>query len=367
MKIAFRTDSSVEIGTGHVMRCLALADELIHRGHECIFITRAHKGHLSEKIRSHGHRVEMLPSDTTCDKQATRFEWNDHARWLGTHWEQDAQQTQLVLSDRAVDWLVVDHYALDRNWEQLVGKHVSRVFVVDDLADRGHSCDVLLDQNLGRQVGDYDGLLEASCLRLVGPQYALLRPEFAELRKISVDRRQNAKVYRLFVSLGGIDRTNVTGKLLGALSTLALPSYLELDIVMGSAAPYLEDVQELAKQLSCTATVSVNVKDMAERMSRADLAIGAAGSTSWERCCLGLPAILIVIAENQHAAAGALKASGAAIIANSIEEALDALQMLISSPNSAQVLKRMSVGGSSLVSGDGCSKVVELMLGRLKV
>lgn len=358
MKVAFRADASVQIGTGHVMRCLTLADELARQGHQCRFVCREHQGHLGDLIASKGYGLTLLPSHSDSELVLKDRGSDNYALWLGVPWQEDARQTLDALKAWKPDWLVVDHYALDAKWERALADAAGKIMVIDDLANRPHECALLLDQNLGRVASDYDGLLPAECQRLIGPRYALLRPEFAALREQSLSRRRNPELKRILISLGGVDRTNVTGRVLEALSESALPRSTKLDIIMGAAAPYLDDVRQQTARLPFKATVSVNVKDMAQRMCLADLAIGAAGSTSWERCCLGLPAILMVLAENQKSAAEALKRSGAVIITDSGEGVRTELERLMNSDNTEKRLTRMIQVVSDLVQGDGCARVV---------
>src|SRR5690606_19758298 len=256
-----------------------------------------------------GYDLTLFPA-LSGNKPAVNDQNSDnYALWLGVSWQEDARETQVALNQWKPDWLAVDHYALDQEWERALASTVSKIMVIDDLANRTHQCALLLDQNLGRCMSDYDNLLPRNCKRLIGPDFTLLRPEFARLRERSLKRRQHPEVKRILISLGGVDRTNVTGQILDRFAESELPECIELDIVMGAASPHLAEVRQQASQLLFKTTVSASVADMAERMMLADLSIGAVGSTSWERCCLGLPAILMVLAENQKSAAEALKKS----------------------------------------------------------
>lgn len=358
MRVAFRADASVQIGTGHVMRCLTLADELTRQGHECRFVCREHEGHLGELIRSKGYGLTLLLSRSDSDLDTTGSDSDDYALWLGVPWQEDARQTLDALTTWKPDWLVADHYALDAEWELALIDVVGRILVIDDLANRPHECALLLDQNLGRLESDYDDLLPENCQRLIGPHYALLRPEFAKLRERSLKRRQHPKLKRILVFLGGVDRTNVTGQVLDALAESALPADIELDIVMGAAAPYLEEVRLLATRLPFRAAVSVSVTDMAERMCLADLSIGAAGSTSWERCCVGLPAITVVLAENQRSIGEALATNGASFLIDIARIADDLSRMVeclyVSVDNCQLMIRKASV----VCDGLGVKRVI---------
>ena len=190
MQIAFRADASIQISTGHVMRCLTLAEELKRQGHDCFFICREHKGHLGDLIAEKGFSLHLLPTAES-EHASADFNWSDHARWLGVTWQRDAEQTRAILSNQPVDWLVVDHYALDIGWEQQTAEYAAQIMVIDDLADREHQCDLLLDQTFGRNAADYRPLVPKNCELLCGSQYALLRPEFAEFRPYSCSAAAN--------------------------------------------------------------------------------------------------------------------------------------------------------------------------------
>jgi UDP-2,4-diacetamido-2,4,6-trideoxy-beta-L-altropyranose hydrolase len=288
-----------------------------------------------------------------------------HAHWINTDWATDAQYTQQALNrlrgDGPVDWLVVDHYALDARWEEALCQEAARIMVIDDLADRPHACDLLLDQNLGRARKCYDGLLKGKPETLIGPQYALLRPEFAVLRAQSLARRQsNPQLRRLLVTMGGVDEVNATGKILTALQNCALLPDLRVTVVMGPHAPWLAQVQAQATQMPWCTEVLSGVDNMAQIMTESDLAIVAAGSTSWERCCLGLPAIQIALARNQLAIAKALSAAGAALTLP-LEAISNSLPDLISSVANADKLYAISVASSAVTMGEGAVLVANYM------
>lgn len=364
MLVAFRADASVEMGSGHVMRCLTLADALTRKGHSCLFICRNHAGNLSGLITDKGYEVHLLSGAEPTQTHVSSDPALPHSEWLGVSWEHDARQTLEVLGGQGADWLVVDHYALEACWERELAPVVGQIMVIDDLADRNHDCVLLLDQNLGRDTVDYDDKVPSDCMRLIGPHFALLRPEFAEFREHSLHRRRQPELKRILISLGGVDRTNVTGLVLNALAETTLPADTELDIIMGGTAPHLSQVRHQAAQLPFQATVSVNVNNMAERMALADLAIGAAGSTSWERCCLGLPAIMVVLAENQVAAAQAIKELGAAMVSDSGDSVGEILDQLMEPGRLSGYLTRMVESGADMIDGAGCTRVVNELIRR---
>lgn len=296
MQFAFRTDASLQIGAGHVMRCLTLADALRECGVQSTFICRAHTGHLLDLVHRRGHAViELAPADEILTAATP-----SHGSWLGTDWVNDANQTCEALGDKVMDWLVVDHYALDARWEKTLAPYYRKLMVIDDLADRPHVCDILLDQTFGRDKINYDLLVPAHCRLLCGSQYALLRPEFAALREYSLQRRAKPVLKEVLVNMGGVDKDNVTGRILKALHTSPLPADCRITVVMGVTAPWLDEVRVILRDMPWQTRILVGVDDMAQLMANSDLAIGAAGATSWERCCLGLPSIVLTVAENQR-------------------------------------------------------------------
>ena len=332
------------------MRCLTLADALRERGARCTFICRPHSGHLLDMITQHGHQAVALPNGgTTTHHMPTDLA---HAAWLGTDWQTDAQQTIEALGNDRVDWLVVDHYALDHRWEQALRPHCQNLMVIDDLADRHHDCDVLLDQNLGRSVQDYGGLLKHHTTTYIGPQYALLRPEFAQLRSQSLARRSQPQLKHLLITMGGVDKDNVTGQVLKALTACHLPTDLRITVVMGPHAPCLADVQQQAVQMPWPTQVLVGVNAMAQVMSDSDFCIGAAGSTSWERCCLGLPTLMLVLAANQQEAASALSDMGAAHCINTPAKLATDLKGVIEKFDDLQ-MKQLTKQSAAICNGCG--------------
>jgi len=365
MHIAFRVDASLEIGTGHVMRCLSLADALFERGSKCYFMCRPHQGNLLELIAQRGHRVLPLPELVTGENSVLNDADNEH--WLGTDWATDAVDTKKLLSiemgSEPVDWLVIDHYDLDVQWEQAMRPKAKRIMVIDDLADRSHDCELLLDQNLGRNEEDYVDLLMGETIKLIGPKNALLRPEFALLRSQSLARRKsNTQLRQLLITMGGVDKENSTSQILNALKACQLPADLHIVVVMGPHAPWLDQVQALSSELPWHTEVLVGVKNMAQLMVDSDLAIGAAGSTSWERCCLGLPSFVLVLTENQLTGGVALHNAGAAILINSSQQIMDFLVEPQISELTVDMLTKLSTAASDVTDGQGCIRIVKHML-----
>jgi len=357
MRVAFRVDASIAMGTGHVMRCLTLADHLVRKGVHCVFICREHAGHLAEWIRHKGFDCHLLPKPDSLfvplsDDLA-------HAAWLGASWQEDAEQTRAFL-EAPVDWLVVDHYAIDARWQVQVASVYARLMVIDDLADRPQRADLLLDQTFARRLEDYQSLVPSHCQLLLGSAYALLRPEFAQWRDISLlNRGKSSATHSLLISMGGVDADNMTASVLTVINQLCVSSSLELTVVLGETSPHSHSVQQLAESMRYPTRLLVGVNNMAELMAHADLAIGAAGSTTWERACLGVPSLLFCLADNQRSGVEAVAQQGAAWFLRNPEDLALVLPLLLSMP---ERLAQMGQFASQLTDGQGVHKVARALL-----
>lgn len=355
MNIAFRVDASNQIGTGHFMRCLTLADTLKQRGARSRFVSRCLPEHLRSMLVEEGHELELLDSSSG----TAALGGLSHAHWLGTSQHADAQDTIRVLSDQNWDWLIVDHYALDARWESTLRQAVRNMLVIDDIADREHDCDVLLDQNFYADMDTrYKDKVPASCRLLLGPRYALLRAEFRRLRGEVKPRA--GPVRRVLVFFGGIDADNCTGRAVEALVNLGING-LYVDVVIGPQHPLREQI-ELAcaeHQFHC----HVQTTRMAELFAAADLAIGAGGATTWERCCLGLPALTVSLADNQIEIAKGLVLLGAGIYIGQLGVASAAVirtAILDLIKNESRV-EALSSRAFSIADGLGVDRLCEVM------
>lgn len=360
MRILVRADASRQIGVGHVMRCLTLAEALRQQGGEATFVCRELPGNLCEFLEQRG-TVRVLRLPAPAGKATPAAEDVPQAPLLGVDWQTDARQVQdLLASELPIDWLVVDHYSLDRRWEQLMRHAARRIMALDDVADRPHDCDLLLDQNLWDAPEDrYDGLIPSGARGLFGPQYALLRPEFAAARATSAAR--DGAIRRGLVFFGGTDPTNETSKALEALRLLGRDE-LAIDVVIGAQHPQREQITAQVASLS-GARLHVQTSAMARLMADADLALGAGGSASWERCCLGLPALMVSVAPNQEGIAEACDRHGAGIYLGPAPEVTahglhEALRDQLASPGK---VKRLAERAALLVDGQGVSRVIEAM------
>ncbi|MBY6187937.1 UDP-2,4-diacetamido-2,4,6-trideoxy-beta-L-altropyranose hydrolase [Marinobacter hydrocarbonoclasticus] len=288
MRIVIRADASRWIGSGHVMRCLVLADALKARGDEVVFACRPQAGELTTVIQQRGHAVVLLPE---VENPPIPSHNADYEAWLQVPWPLDCQQVQDAL--QPADWVIVDHYGIPAEWEQQLAQAWDcRILAIDDLC-RPHCCDLLVDQTALRAPSDYAAQVPAHCRALVGAEYALLSPLFAQWRaKLEGQARDPANV---LVSMGGIDEPNATLKVLRALE--AEP--LQLTVLLSPRAPHYQAVKAYCQQHADCITHIDFCQDMAALMAEHGLAIGAPGSTSWERACLGLPSVVVPLAENQ--------------------------------------------------------------------
>jgi len=346
MNIVIRADASAVIGSGHVMRCLTLAGALHRRGAEVRFVCREHEGHLAALIRAAGHDCTLLGAGGAG----------------GVQRDDAAETANAIRQTGPCDWLIVDHYSLDHQWEAAMRPHAKKIMVIDDLANRQHDCDLLLDYLCTRRPQHYRPLTPPACRLLLGAAFTPLRPECAELRAATLARREKTtEVGGLLITFGGADPDNLTGAVLRQLAASALPDGITVDVVLGAAFTRRAEIEKAAAALPTPTAVSVAVGHMAEHISRADLAIGAGGVTVWERCCLGLPSITIVAAENQLTNAAALerKRIGITLRPECWSDGFrPALQQAL---HDRQWYNEAVSRGSRLIDGKGAGRVAETL------
>ena len=335
------------------MRCLTLANALSAEGWEIVFVAAAITPSLAKRITDSAHELLRIPALPGFERAGV--DW--HERRLSEEAQHlDADATRAAAGH--TDWIIVDHYLLDASWHRAAKCFATQIMVIDDLANRAYECDLLLDQTLGRVGSDYQDLVEDRARILPGPAFALLRPEFAAERRAALDRRRQPRpVARILISIGTTDPEGITARVVNDL-LLAAPNCL-LDVVVSADGATSSPLNKLAAEHR-SIRLHAGTDRMAELMHDADLAVGACGSTSWERCCLGLPSISILLADNQQMIAAELEKAGAHIIVDR-NDALDlssAVQRLVSDTSLRQ---RMSAAAFSIVDDHGTGRVIAAM------
>lgn len=344
------------MGTGHLVRCLTLAEAIREGGNQVRFVCRAHEGNLIPVLHKKGMPVTVLAAPSVQVQTASA----SYADWLGVSQSEDAAQTIGALIGARPDWLAVDHYGLDAEWERQLRPHVRHLLAVDDLANRPHDCDVLLDQNYWAEgARRYSGLVPESCQLLVGPAYALLRPEYGAYRKTVSPR--NGDVRRVLVYFGGTDGRNMTGLALDALSNPDL-RHLSVDVVIGANSPNREALQQQANVRPHT-TLHGPREHLADLMAQADLALGAGGATTWERMCLGLPSVVIQTANNQLPISTVLDGEGLIRLVGSADRVtVGDIHLAIIDEIRTRRLAKRSQYGMAACDGSGVVRVIEALL-----
>ena len=300
MLAIIRADASTSIGSGHVMRCLTLSHRLKkEKNAKVVFVMRVLPGNLIGVVEKQGFEVLKLPPANQ------KYSLNGYGLWLTVPMEVDARQTidllQPYLREHGfdvVDRLIVDSYALDEQWEQALRPYCKEIMVIDDLANRRHDCDILLDQNFYlNKDARYAGVVPEHCKMLLGPEHALLREEFYEAKKHL--RKRDGTIKNILVFYGGSDLTNETEKAIKALVKLHDEGYtFTADVITGVSNSLREKIKNLCSKYQFL-HYYCQISNMAEFMNKADLMLGAGGSTTWERLYMELPTLVTAVAENQ--------------------------------------------------------------------
>lgn len=340
MNVVIRTDASVEIGSGHVMRCLTLAKQLKRHNINVTFICREFEGNYIHFLKGSGFDVINLP--LLNDNRSIDALKNDACETIKRVKEIDS-----------VDLLIVDHYSLDENWEKALRPYVKKVMVIDDLANRKHDCDLLLDQNYYENLHTrYEQLVPAHCTMLLGPKYVLLRDEFFNVHP----RVRDGSIEQILIFFGSSDPTGETIKALRAIEQLN-DDRLKVDVIVGASNPRCEEIEKMCQNMS-SVTFHFQVNNMAMLIQRADLAIGAGGAITWERAVLGLPTLTVTIAENQLETTKLLHHIGATIYVGKSENISVAMltQNIEQLLNDKQLMKQLSKRSEQIVNIDDVKK-----------
>lgn len=368
IKVCFRADGSPAIGTGHIMRCYTLAVAMHSAGFDVSFCTRSMPKSLVKKINHDGIKVHWLPlDDGPFVAGETSF---SVAPEILSDWRDDANLTLAYCKTHDCDWLIVDHYMLDARFESVIRQAGCKILVIDDLANRDHDCDLLMDQTIFRQPSSYRGLVPIDCFCMTGTDYALLRPEFAAFRQASLARRRQGTFGSLLISMGGADQKNYTFSILEVISELALPQPFKITIICGPYFQYSDDVRALSERIDADISILHSADNMAELMANHDLMITAGGTTNWERLCMGMPGIVAVVASNQKDIVQALSDHG-------LCDALDlqdgptyqnAIGKIITSYlDHPDLLQQASHRASRYVDGNGANRVIDAIGDRQRI
>ncbi len=348
MKVVFRADASIHIGTGHIARCKTLADELRRRGADILFVCREHPGHQTQGLRRAGFFVVTLPAPPAPESAR-----EDYASWLGVSEAADAQQT--IAAAEKADWLVVDHYGLGPEWEKALRSVAPHILAVDDL-DRAHDADVVLDQNLSDKPARYANVPPA-CKKLLGPRFALLGAEYR-----SGAEAAQSEARRILVFFGGADPKGATRAAVEALDDPGLAA-MHFDVVIGAANPERRSLEAWAGRRART-TVHIGAPSLRGLMAQADIAVGGGGITMLERCCVGLPAVVMTVAANQVPGTRAMAAEGAIAYLGDFDTAgVTGLATVVRDlAADAEGRRHMTERGRLLVDGWGAARVAEQIL-----
>lgn len=361
MKIIFRTDASLQIGNGHLVRCLNLARSLKKLNVECIFICRNFKNKLFGTIRKESFKLILLPIvDLESNKQIKFKKKFSYFDFYKLNWQQDAEETIKALEEEQVDLLIIDHYEIDAKWEKKLRKYTKKIMAIDDLNNRSHDCDFFLNQNLGSKEIIYQNLLPSKCKQFHGPKFALLNPIYSSTRLNLINRL--GRINRTLIYFGGgNDSIKLTEMAIEIFSNPELIN-IKLDIVINSNIDGLFKIEKIASKRGLI-KIHHDLPDLAKLMLNADLAIGAGGSTTWERCCMGLPSIIVVSADNQKLSSDNMSLLGAACVfypnktlKTQIKNAIIKLQ------KNFNIYKNMSNQALSICDGNGAKRLSEIIL-----
>lgn len=358
MRIIFRVDASLKMGSGHVMRCLALADYLKTRSTVIEFISREHDGHLIKKIQNSGFKVRTLPNKLNSKFDKKLF----HSEWLSVTQEKDSDDCINAIGIDEFDWLIVDHYSLDEEWEKKLKRHCSKILVIDDLADRKHDCEILIDQTYGRTQDSYRALVPSKCNILVGSKYALLRKEFKKNRNSAITKRsRDFMLENILISFGGMDPENLSGKTLYELTKINWKTNLKIYLISGIDSKHKDYLEKLNNSMPNNLNVEIleNVTNISELMIKADIAIGAGGGTNLERCCLGLPSFVLITSENQKESSLNLQMAGAILVKEDFKSITNEISKLHSENH--MNLNKISNNAFDVCDGNGVQRVAGII------
>jgi UDP-2,4-diacetamido-2,4,6-trideoxy-beta-L-altropyranose hydrolase len=379
MKFAVRVDSGYHIGSGHLMRCLALCEavnSLVQEREkndacEFHFICRAHPGAMLN-VEQENVKVHCLPPGNESISNGDAY-----THWLGVDSLVDVRETNEVLDEIGkVDWLVVDHYGIEAQWESACRSRVKNLMVIDDLVNRRHDCDFLLDQTYGRTKAEYSPWIAQNSDIKTGIDFALLREEFSRRReyannKMALLKKENRGLVEqnpinVLVSMGGVDPFNITGLLLECLDQCQFKQTLHFNVVLSNSAPHIQALKETIEGLALSVDLNLSPTSMADMMLASDFCIGTVGAITWERCCLALPTLAVLGAENQKDILSSLVEAGAITYLGLYSKLSPAqleseINQLVADKNRYQAMVQSSF---EICDGLGAPRIAEYLLER---
>ncbi|BAW97774.1 glycosyltransferase family 28 protein (plasmid) [[Synechococcus] sp. NIES-970] len=335
-----RADASSQIGTGHVMRCLALAQALQASDFIVTFLMMGATSPLEERLATNDIRIKYALA------KPGSFE--------------DAKQTVHLTQQLQAEWIIVDGYQFGAQYQKILKQAGLKVLFFDDYGHVQHYCaDIVLNQNLGANP-DWYRHRESYTQLLLGCSYTLLRKEFWSWRGWQREILPVAK--KILVTLGGSDPDNVTLKAIHALQQIK-NTELDILVVVGGTNPHYVQLQEAVQTMTLNLRLVKNVANMPELMAWADLAIAAGGSTNWELAFMGLPTVVITLADNQRDIAQKLDQLGVVInLGWHLDVTKGAIAQAVSHLlQNSQQQQAMSQKAQQLIDGKGSQRVIEAM------
>jgi UDP-2,4-diacetamido-2,4,6-trideoxy-beta-L-altropyranose hydrolase len=348
LKAAIRVDASTEIGSGHVMRCLTLANTLTKQGFKVVFICKIISGYSYSAIEEQGFQIISIKGLITSDFYS------------------DAKSTIDAIDSLPypIDWLIIDHYQIDREWESAVRHSVGRILVVDDLANRLHDCDILLDQNPYCDLTSrYKTLVPSSCLQLLGLDYLMLRSEF--ISKSNCFIKESEIATNILITMGGTDEKNITSLVLNALSKANIQVPLSIRVAVGSGCPHFDIIKKVSNTVKThQILIERQISNISEWMEWSDLAICGGGFTSYELAFMGVPTFVITTSPTQLEAATTLNRLKINQFIGEFKTLSmdDLVENLIYAIFNSQNRMELSLNAKKKIDGQGVDRVVNQLM-----
>lgn len=335
MNVVFRVDASKDIGIGHLMRCLALSEELIRRKHTCFFLSKVNNNELINRIEKNNIHYHKITPNLSL--------------------QADLKKLIKISNENDIDWVITDHYGINSQYIKEIKKNNLRVLSIDDTAQIHYYSDIIVNQNIGAEKLVFSS--EKYSKFLLGTKYVILRDELLQRNK----RLETKKVEKILVMFGGADPDNFTLKVLKRLESLN--EYIQFIVVTGPANQFNNYILSYINKCNMDITYLRNRKKMSDVYLQSDIAISAGGTSCYELAYFGIPTIIITIADNQVKVAQELDNRNISIYLgekNEIksEQLLNNIKLLI---NNYSLRKNMSENAKKLIDGKGKNKIINFM------